>query len=137
MTAITAPNVSVVIRARDEAATIAHVLDAVMGQALAPREVILLDSGSSDGTLEIAGRYPITIHQMNPAQFTFGAALNLGFGLANNQALELATGRYVLLLNPDTVVPPDAIAGMIGFLERNPRAGMVGPVLVLGQVLRN
>jgi len=95
MTESSAPNVSVVIRAKDEAATISQVLDAVTGQDLAPREVILVDSGSTDGTLEIARRYPVTIHQMNPADFTFGAALNLGFGLAR--------GELLVSLNADAI----------------------------------
>ena len=108
MTEIAAPNVSVIVRAKDEAATIAQVLDAVMAQDLSPCEVILVDSGSTDDTLEIAGRYPVTIRRMNPADFTFGAALNLGFAPTrgellvslNADAIPAGTGWLRALVNP-------------------------------------
>ncbi len=124
MTAITAPSVSVVIRARDEASTIAPVLDAVIAQDLAPSEVILLDSGSTDATLEIAGRYPITIRQMDPARFTFGAALNLGVGLA--------AGELLVSLNADAIpVGSGWLRALVGPLAEPSVAGSYGRQLAM------
>jgi len=51
---------------------------------------------------------------------------NLGFARANNQALSRATGRHVLLLNPDTVLRRDTIKTMINFLDEHPEAGVAG-----------
>jgi GT2 family glycosyltransferase len=66
---------------------------------------------------------------------------NLGYPAANNQGLEafgLGTDapvdqwpRYALLLNPDTVLPPGALAEMLAFMDAHPEAGAAGPRLVL------
>ena len=55
---------------------------------------------------------------------------NLGFAAANNQAWQLAQGDYVLLLNPDAYVKPDAIARAVDFMERTPDCGICGGRLV-------
>jgi GT2 family glycosyltransferase len=65
--------------------------------------------------------------------------VNVGYAAGNNlglRALGLGLGqpggpRYALLLNPDTVVPPDALAEMVAYMEAHPRAGAAGPRLVL------
>ncbi len=48
---------------------------------------------------------------------------NTGFSRANNQAIRLSRGRYVLLLNPDTVVKPETLQVMVAYMDGNPRAG--------------
>ena len=59
------------------------VLTAVLGQeGVSPVEVIVIDSGSTDGTLDIAARYQVTVHRIARTAFTFGSALNLGARLA-------------------------------------------------------
>jgi rhamnosyltransferase len=78
-----APAVSVVIRCRDEAASLGAVLDAVLAQQGAPpAEVVALDSGSRDGTLDLLARRPVRVEHLAPAAFTYGAALNRGATLA-------------------------------------------------------
>jgi len=57
---------------------------------------------------------------------------NRGFTRANNQALALAQGRYLFLLNPDTEMRPDALQNLFEFAEQNPRVGMIGPQLFYG-----
>lgn len=52
---------------------------------------------------------------------------NVGFACANNQAIRLATGRYLLLLNSDTEVLPGALPALIDALEAHPQAGAAGP----------
>ena len=52
---------------------------------------------------------------------------NRGFARANNQAIRQATGRFVFILNPDTIVQPQAMQTLVRFLEEHPDAGMVGP----------
>jgi GT2 family glycosyltransferase len=55
---------------------------------------------------------------------------NLGFPAANNLALLRCLGDFVLLLNPDTIVLPGSIDGLLRFLEHTPRAGIIGPRLL-------
>src|SRR5438128_5430651 len=73
------PSVSVVIRAKNEARFIGETLAAIFDPAaLGPRQVVVVDSGSSDGTQTIVQRFPTTLIQIRPADFTYGYALNLG-----------------------------------------------------------
>src|SRR5437588_12691353 len=73
------PSVSVVIRAKNEARFIGETLAAIFDPAaLAPRQVVVVDSGSSDGTQTIVQRFPTTLIQIRPEDFTYGYALNLG-----------------------------------------------------------
>lgn len=51
---------------------------------------------------------------------------NVGFGRANNQALAIAKGRYVLLLNTDAFVAPDTLRKTIAYMDTNPRCGILG-----------
>ncbi|MES2583333.1 MAG: glycosyltransferase family 2 protein [Pseudomonadota bacterium] len=51
---------------------------------------------------------------------------NVGFGRANNQALALAKGRYVLLLNTDAFVEPDTLTKTIAYMDGNPKCGILG-----------
>jgi len=54
---------------------------------------------------------------------------NSGFSTACNQALALARGRYLLLLNPDTIVPPGALARLVEVADQHPEAGIIGPTI--------
>ncbi len=70
---------SVVIRAKNEARSIGDTLAALLDPAaLPPTRVVVVDSGSTDGTLEIARQFPITLITIRPQDFTYGYALNLG-----------------------------------------------------------
>jgi hypothetical protein len=55
---------------------------------------------------------------------------NLGFAGGNNRALKAASGRYFLLLNSDTVVPPGWLAPLVEYADAHPRAGLIGPKLI-------
>lgn len=82
-------------------------------------EVILVDNASSDDSVERL--------KSNYSDFkTIFNAKNVGFGRANNQALALAKGRYVLLLNTDAFIAPDSISKTIAFMDTNPKCGVLG-----------
>lgn len=55
---------------------------------------------------------------------------NGGFAFGNNQGLRVAEGRYLLLLNPDTEVPPDAFSTLLRFMDEHSEAGVCGPRLL-------
>lgn len=82
-------------------------------------EVILVDNGSEDDSLQaIRAQFP----QVN----LIDAGRNLGFARANNLAAQQARGRYICLLNSDTVVLDNAIAELVHFADRHPEAGAIG-----------
>lgn len=75
---------SVIVRARDKAATIERTLRAVRAQTVGA-ELILVDSGSRDETLEIARRYCDRLVEIPAAEFTYGHALNVGAAAASGE----------------------------------------------------
>jgi glycosyltransferase involved in cell wall biosynthesis len=78
--------VSIVIRCRNEARHVGPVLDAVAAQEEAPPfEVLALDSGSCDGTLELLARYGVRVEHLAPADFSYGRALNAGAARARGE----------------------------------------------------
>ena len=95
--------------------------------------VCVVDNGSDDGSADMVG-----------AEFPQAQVIrseNLGYAAGNNKGLRAlgfaAEGpsnsvqpRYVLLLNPDTVVPPSALAAMVAFLDERPEGAVAGPRLV-------
>lgn len=81
------PRVSVVIRAKNEALYIGETLAAVQGQRYRDLEVIVVDSGSTDRTPEIAGEYGARVVAIDPQEFTYGRALNLGIGHSSGELL--------------------------------------------------
>ena len=77
-------------------------------------EVFVVDNNSSDGTVSlIKKKFPKIKLKANKQ--------NLGFSKANNQALTLIRGKYVLILNPDTKLMSDTITKMIDFMQGNPQ----------------
>ena len=83
-------------------------------------EVIVVDSASSDGT-------PAMVKAEFPAVLLLEQADNVGYTRGNNIGLAAATGRYLLLLNPDTTVIGDAVAQMATYLDAHQDVGIVGP----------
>lgn len=89
-------------------------------------EIFVVDNNSVDGSVEmLAEKFPevkvIENHE------------NLGFSRANNQAIRLAKGEYILLLNPDTVVEDDTFRKIVAFMDDHPDAGGLGVKMVDGQ----
>lgn len=85
-------------------------------------EAIVVDNASEDGTVEaVRGRFP--------AAQVIANELNLGFPRANNVGLAVATGRNILLLNPDTEVGPGTLAECCAELDADPGLGAVGCAL--------
>lgn len=86
-------------------------------------EIWVVDNGSTDGTVETARR-------ALPTGAVITNDRNLGFARANNQAIERATGRLFLLLNPDTEINSRALTGMMTAMESQSDIGLLGCRLV-------
>jgi GT2 family glycosyltransferase len=87
------------------------------------KEVIVVDNGSQDGSAsEVKKTFPFVQLIENER--------NLGFARASNQGLQKASGRYILLLNPDTQVKYGAIDRLMSFLDDRKDAGIVGGQLL-------
>ncbi len=115
------PDVSIIVVSSNTRVMTLECLRSVFRETQNSRfEVIVLDNASADGSAE-------AIRQ------EFGGRLrllrsreNLGFAKGNNRAAKLAKGRYVLLLNPDTVVLNNAIDRLVDFAGRTPDNGVWG-----------
>jgi GT2 family glycosyltransferase len=82
-------------------------------------EVIVVDNASTDDSVDMVRKDFEQVKLIENAE-------NRGFATANNQAMAVANGRYVLLLNSDTVVLDDAIARTVEFADVHPRAAVTG-----------
>jgi N-acetylglucosaminyl-diphospho-decaprenol L-rhamnosyltransferase len=86
-------------------------------------EVIVVDNASTDGTAAAVKEAFswIKVISISP---------NRGFAAGNNVGIKASIGRYIILLNSDTIVPPGALASLVEFMERHNDAGVCGPRLV-------
>lgn len=92
-------NVSIIVRALNESAHLGRLLSSISSQTRQPHEVILVDSGSTDGTVEIAESFGCRILHMPPSEFTFGRSLNWGCDAAKGDLLVFASA-HVYALSP-------------------------------------
>ncbi|MBN2274973.1 MAG: glycosyltransferase [Bacteroidales bacterium] len=89
-------------------------------------EVIVVDNNSVDRSCQM-------IREKFPDVILIENKVNAGFSRANNQAIRKARGRYVLLLNPDTVVQEDTFSACIQFMDSHPDAGCLGVKMIDGK----
>ena len=99
-------------------------LSALMAQTVKPHEIILVDNASSDGSLEIARRFP-SVRLMASDQ-------NTGFASGNNLAIEAASkeSNWIALLNPDAFAQPRWLETLLDAAESNPEFNVFGSKLV-------
>ena len=88
-------------------------------------EIIVVDNHSHDGSCEM-------VEQKFPDVHLIQNEKNVGFSVANNIAISIAKGEYILLLNPDTVVAEDTFLKAISFMESNKDAGSLGVKMIDG-----
>ena len=89
-------------------------------------EIFVVDNNSVDGSAEL-------LREKFPNILLIENKENLGFSKANNQAIQQSKGRYVLLLNPDTVVEEDTFEKVIAFMDQHPEAGGLGVKMIDGK----
>ncbi len=88
-------------------------------------EIFVVDNNSVDGSVEMVQKKFSSVQVIVNKE-------NKGFSKANNQAIQLSTGEYVLLLNPDTVVEEDTFEKIIRFMDAHPDAGGLGVKMIDG-----
>ncbi len=86
-------------------------------------EIFVVDNASKDGTAEMVRKYFPDVHLIVNKE-------NRGFAAANNQAIHLAKGRYLIFLNPDTALSENALHAMTQFMDEHPEAGAIGCKLI-------
>lgn len=96
---MTPPTTSVVIRCLNEERHIGRLLSGLMRQSLQPSQIVLVDSGSTDTTLEIASRFPVEIHTIEPERFSFGRSLNIGCRASTGEILVFASAHVYPVYN--------------------------------------
>jgi N-acetylglucosaminyl-diphospho-decaprenol L-rhamnosyltransferase len=106
----------------------AHLLERCIGDLRSSAagidlQICILDNASRDGSvLKLSSEFSDCDLIINSS--------NVGFGRANNQMLDGAKGKYILLLNTDAFVAPDSLAKTMGYMDANPECGVLGVRLV-------
>lgn len=118
-----APDLSIIIVNWNTRELLARCLDSVQADLPADSEVWVVDNASADGSAALVReRFPwVRLIENNE---------NVGFARANNQALKIVNGQYVLLLNSDAMLPGSALACLLQFADDHPRAGVIGVKLL-------
>lgn len=112
------PAVSVVIVSYKVRYYIEQCLNSVL-RSVPDAQILVVDNDSEDGSVEF-------LRERFPQIEVIANDFNAGFGKANNMALSKVQGRYVLFLNPDTVVAERTIPGCIEYMDTHPEVGAVG-----------
>lgn len=86
-------------------------------------EVIVVDNASTDGTVDV-------LRSSFPEVRLLENRENQGFTRANNQGMAVASGTYLLLINPDAELLPGSLGAMVGYLDGHPDVGVLGPQLL-------
>jgi hypothetical protein len=117
------PLVSVLVVSHNVKDLVLDCLGALFQNTEVPIEVVVIDNNSKDGSAAaVEAEFPqVKVHRMRR---------NSGFGRAMNAGLDHASGRFLLLLNPEVMVSPGCVGELADFLLVRPDAGAVGPRLV-------
>jgi rhamnosyltransferase len=125
------PLISVVIPVKNGVATLASCLEGIRAQTLGDRlEIIVTDSGSTDGTLELLARYPVQVHHIVPVEFNHGETRNLG--------VRMAHGEFVVMTVQDARPVDDRwLERMVKHFEDPKVAGVCGQQVVPHELDKN
>jgi GT2 family glycosyltransferase len=118
------PEVSIIVLTLNQLEHTQRCIASVLAHTKPSFELIVVDNGSTDGTLDYLQQLAATDRRVA----VIANASNRGFSGGNNLGLALARGEHSLLLNNDTIVTPGWLDIMLGVLRLHPRAGLVGPM---------
>ncbi|RMG24263.1 MAG: glycosyltransferase, partial [Methanobacteriota archaeon] len=122
--AVEAPLTSIVILTYNQLHRTRECLESIVKHTREPYEVIVVDNGSSDGTVDYLRNWTKK-HRNFRAIFN---KTNKGFAAGNNQGIKKAKGDYIVLLNNDVVVSENWLEGMRKAFDKSPAVGLVGPM---------
>src|SRR6266568_7736750 len=108
--------VSVTIVTYNSGRFIKRCLESVLAQRYRLKEIIVIDNASTDGTIDI-------LEQFEDRCQVYYNDDNIGFAAAQNQAIKLSSGEWVLTLNPDVLLLPNFIQALVDAGEIDPRIG--------------
>lgn len=115
-------SVGVIIVTYNSRDDIAACLESIPPASTAPVSVVVVDNASTDGTDLVASQFPdVTLIRNRTNRY---------YAAANNQGLEHAGGEYVLLLNPDVVLPVGGIDALVATIEQDKTYAAVAPILI-------
>jgi glycosyltransferase involved in cell wall biosynthesis len=117
------PTVSVVVIVRDGERFLAEALESIAAQTLADLEAIVVDDGSTDGTLAVAEGFAARDPRFRVASHEGGA--NRGMSASRNLGRRLASGRFLVFLDHDDRMEPAKLERQLALLEACPGAGAV------------
>lgn len=118
------PRVSVCIPAYNQARFLPAAIDSVLAQTYDNIEVIIVDDGSTDGTLQIAAAYAAR-HPEVITVFNHPEHRNLGISTTVNRSLRESSGEFCSLLGSDDILYPDKTEQQLRYLQRHPDVGAV------------
>jgi GT2 family glycosyltransferase len=118
------PDLSIILVCWNNKKYLEPCLDSLYGAGLSSKfDVVVVDNGSTDGSQEM-------LRQKFPQVRIIQNKHNVGLGRASNQGIETTGGRYILLLNNDTLVNGPSLDSMVEFLDAHPAAAAVGGKLL-------
>ena len=118
------PDISIIIVSYNVKTFLQHCIHSVQKASKdLNTELFVVDNNSIDGTGEMVQR------EFPDVNF-IGNDKNLGFGKANNQALKRSRGKYVLFLNPDTLIEENTLSVFLEFMDNNQKVGIAGPKIL-------
>ncbi len=115
--------VSILIPCHNAERTLARSVESALAQSHADKEVIVVDDGSTDGSVHVLSTFGdrIRLEQQD----------NAGGGAARNRLLELSSGSWLQYLDSDDYLLPDKISAQVAYLEKNPQVDVLyGPVIL-------
>lgn len=113
-------DVTVVIVSYNVADFLKDCLDSIKNETACRYEIFIIDNNSSDDSIQI-------VKKKFPEVKLIQNSANLGFARANNMGFKHAKGRYIFMLNPDTVIFDKAIDKLVLFMDKHPEVGACGP----------
>lgn len=123
-------DIAIVILNYNTRALLADCLASLCGQDRLDFVACVVDNCSTDGSAEmVAARFPEVMLIRSPDNDGFAAGNNLGLRAVGFP--DAPQARYAMLLNPDTIMPPGALASMLAYADANTAVGVVGPKLML------
>ena len=121
---MTSSSVSVIIVSYNVKRYVTHCIETVLcSDFIGEKEIIVVDNNSFDETSQY-------IRESFPDIKLIENHKNVGFGKAVNHAAETATGEYLLILNPDTIIQENTISTFVNYLKTHSEVGLIGPKII-------